>query len=207
MPLGSQVEQRQISDTQKAMSEITESLIGYAIANRHLPCPAISETDGREDRTGITCNKRVGYLPWQALGISRSDAWNRLYRYSVTAAYANSSPLIRFDTPPDITIQTRNSTGTLTNLTNANSVPAVIISHGKNGYGAVTANGIAQALPAGWPATNPDENVNATGTVSFISRDAQALNAGGTGGEFDDLVIWLPQFTLFNRMVSAGKLP
>lgn len=209
VPLGTQVEQRQISDTEKAMNEITEALIGYAVANGNLPCPAVSATNGLEARTGNACtgNVRQGYLPWQTLGVARSDAWNHLYRYSVTLAYANSSVLFGLATAPDITIQTRNSAGTLTNLTNANTVPAVIISHGKNGYGSVDVNGTVQALPAGWPAGNTDENTNTTGTTSFVSRDAQGVNAAGTGGEFDDIVVWVSRYALINRMVSASKLP
>ncbi len=209
VPLTTQVEQRQISDTEKTLDEIREALIGYAVANGNLPCPAVSATNGQEDRSGGACNggKRDGYLPWQTLGVPRSDAWNHLYRYSVTLAYASTSALFGLATAPDITIRTRNSAGALANLTNANTVPAVIMSYGKNGYGTVNANGVTQALPAGWPASNTDENTNTTGTVSFVSRDAQGVNAGGAGGEFDDIVIWVSRYTLINRMVAAGKLP
>lgn len=210
VPLGTQVEQRQISSTQKALDEITEALIGYAVANGNLPCPAVSATNGQEDRTGGLCTggKRQGYIPWQTLGIPRSDAWNHLYRYSVTPAYTiSTSPLFGLSSAPDITIRTRDSAGALTNLTNANTVPAVVISHGKNGYGSVNADGVTQALPSDWPASNTDENANATGTTTFISRVAQAANAAGTGGEFDDIIAWVPRYTLLNRMVTAGKLP
>jgi len=30
---------------------------------------------------------------------------------------------------------------------------------------------------------------------------------GSTSGEFDDVVVWIPKTTLFNRMVAASKLP
>lgn len=209
VPLATQVDQRQISDTRKTMDEIQGALIGYAVANGNLPCPAISATNGLEDRTAGACTSgtRAGFLPWQTLGVTKSDAWNHLYRYSVTPAYASSTTLFGLSTAPDITIQTRNTAGALANLTNANSVPAVIISHGKNGYGSVNVNGTAQALPAGWPANNTDENTNTTGTTTFLSRDAQGANAAGTGGEFDDIVVWVSRYTLLNRMVSAGRLP
>jgi prepilin-type N-terminal cleavage/methylation domain-containing protein len=209
VPLSTQVEQKQVNDTQRTMDEIREALIGYAVSNGYLPCPAISATNGLEDRTGGTCTggKRQGYIPWQTLGISSSDAWGHLYRYSVTLTYANSTTLFSLTTTPDITIQTRNAAGVLTTLTTANSVSAVIISHGKNGYGSVNTNGTAQALPVNWPASNTDENTNATGTTSFVSRVAQAENTTGTGGEFDDVLVWLPRYTLANRMVAAEKLP
>ena len=102
---------------------------------------------------------------------------------------------------------TRNSAGALTNLTNSNTVVAVVISLGKNGYGATDVQGAAAALPLGWPANNTDENTNASGTATFVSRAEQSAGATGTGGEFDDIVVWLPQYILLNRMVAAGKLP
>lgn len=209
IPLTTQVEQRQISDTQKTLEEIRDALTGFALANGYLPCPAISATNGLEDRTGTNCNKRQGFIPWETLGVPKVDAWGHLFRYSVTLAYTSSTSGSTFNltTASDITIQTRNSAGALTNLTNANSAPAMVMSHGKNGYGSVNAENIAQALPAGWPASNIDENTNATGATTFVSRSIQSAGASGTGGEFDDIVVWMSRYTLLNRMVTAGKLP
>jgi hypothetical protein len=39
----------------------------------------------------------------------------------------------------------------------------------------------------------------------FVSRNPSS--PGAPGGEFDDIVSWLPTGILFNRMVAAGKLP
>jgi hypothetical protein len=61
---------------------------------------------------------------------------------------------------------------------------------------------------ADWPANYPDENTNATATTTFVSRvpqGARPILIGG--GEFDDIVTWISPNILFNRMVSAGKLP
>ena len=211
LPLTTQVEQRQIAETEKSMEEIREALLGFAAANGYLPCPAISSTNGLEDRTAGACTagKRQGYLPWETLGVSRLDAWGHIYRYSVTLLF---TPTTSFSsvTSPDITIRTRNAAGALTNLTAAAGsaiVPVVVISHGKNGHGATNAEGTAVALPANWPAGNTDENSNVTGTTTFISRLPQAAGAGGAGGEFDDQVVWLSRWVLLSRMVAAGKLP
>ena len=92
-------------------------------------------------------------------------------------------------------------------LTAASSVPAIVISHGKNGYGGTNEQGTAQELPSTWVTNYPDENANATGTTIFINRPPQAQGTSGTGGEFDDVLIWVPRFVLLNRMVAAGKLP
>ena len=205
VPLATQIEQRQTGETQKKQEEVRDALMGFAVTNGYLPCPAISAANGQEDRAaGGACNKRNGFIPWETLGVSRADAWGRLYRYSVTPAFASSAALFSVSTAPDITIRTRDNAGTSVTLTTANSVPAVVLSHGKNGYGAADDQGNAQAAV---PAANTDETANASGTTTFFSRTAQGAGAGGTGGEFDDLVIWLPRYTLLNRMIAAGKLP
>jgi type II secretory pathway pseudopilin PulG len=210
VPLTTQANQRKVSDTQRSLDETNEALTGFAIANGYLPCPAISATDGQEDRTAGVCTagKRQGFIPWTTLGVSKLDAWGNIFRYSVTPGYTSSAAPFTLGTAPDITIQTRTADGTaLTNLTNANTVTAVVLSHANNAYGATNSQGVVQALPAGWPASNSDENTNSTGTTIFVSRAPQREGASGLGGEFDDIVAWLPRFSLVNRMVSGGKLP
>jgi prepilin-type N-terminal cleavage/methylation domain-containing protein len=209
IPLTTQVNQRKVSDTQKIMEDIKEALIGYAVVHRHLPCPAISASNGMEDRTADTCTggKRQGFIPWESLGVPKADAWGNIFRYSVTPAFASSASFFETDTASDITIRTRNAAGSLVTITNTNIVPAVILSHGANGYGATSSEGVAQGLPANWPASFPDENTNATGSTGFISRAQQGPDSGGVGGEFDDLVSWVARYGLLNRMITAGKLP
>lgn len=208
VPLVTQVEQRQIADTQKAMEEIREALLGFVATNGYLPCPAVSATNGQEDRTAGVCTggKRQGFLPWEALGVGRADAWGRLYRYSVTLSFTPTSSFT-IVTTPDITILTRDAAGTLINLTSANIVPVVVMSHGKNGYGATSADSTAPALPAAWPTANADENTNATATLTFVSRTPQAAAAAGPGGEFDDQLVWISRWVLTSRMIAAGRLP
>jgi hypothetical protein len=78
---------------------------------------------------------------------------------------------------------------------------AVIISLGRNGFGAINA---ATGLPNPAP-TSPHEIGNATGPTTFVSRTMTPV--GSTAGEFDDIVLWLSKHTLLNRMVAASKLP
>jgi prepilin-type N-terminal cleavage/methylation domain-containing protein len=209
VPLSTQVNQRKISDTQRIHDDIKEALTGFAIANGYLPCPAISATNGQEDRTAGVCTggKRQGFLPWVTLGVPKLDAWGHVFRYSVTPAYASSASPFTLTTASDITIQTRDGTGAIINLTNVNGVPAVVLSQGKNGYGSFDDQGVTQALPTDWPTSNLDENTNATGTTAFVNRVLQDAGASGTGGEFDDIVTWLSKYVVFNRVVAAGKLP
>jgi type II secretory pathway pseudopilin PulG len=212
IPLSSQVDQRRVTDTEKQLEAIKEALIGFAIANRYLPCPAVSSANGVEDRTGTACTggKRVGFLPWVTLGVQGYDSWGNRYRYSVTPAFTVSDPnnLFALDQATDatwITIQGRDSGGAVINLTAANSVPVVLLSHGKNSYGAISETGGARALPGTWTNTL-DEYNNANNNTTFWSR-AGTENTSATGGEFDDVVVWISPSILFSRMVAAGRLP
>ncbi|HZP91955.1 MAG TPA: prepilin-type N-terminal cleavage/methylation domain-containing protein [Burkholderiales bacterium] len=220
VPLSAQVDERKFSETSKQLDQIKEALIGFALANGYLPCPAISSTNGLEDRTGTTCTggKRSGFLPWTTLGIAPSDAWDDLYGYSVTPAFTNSNPISVFtlSSVGDITIQTRDNLGNVVNLSNAGSIPAVVISFGKNGYGATGRGGIPRVIPAGWAGDEQVDYTSATtaaactapyaATPCFVWR-VRTDNAGASGGVYDDLVVWITPGILFSRMVAAGRLP
>lgn len=208
VPLSTQVEQRKVSETQKALNEIKEALLGYALANGHLPCPAISATNGSEDRTGPVCTfaKREGFLPWAALGTSKLDSWGRIYKYSVTPAFSNSATPFTLSTFRDISIRTRDATGTVVNLSNANDIPTLVFSVGRNGnWGTLDIGTSVGDLSA----TNADEDTNNDGGgtgQNYFSRTTSD-NTTATGGEFDDIVVWLSTSVLLNRMVAAGRLP
>ena len=214
VPLSTQVEQRKISETQKALDEIREALLGYALTQGYLPCPAVSATTGTEgSRAAGVCNSRMGFLPWADLGSAKLDAWGRIYLYSVTPAFSNASPATRFTlgTTRDITIQTRDSAGTLVNLSVGNNIPAIILSVGRNGYWGTIDNGAIVGDKPNVPPDpdNPDEDANRNGNGdgrNFITRTLTE-NTGAAGGEFDDIVVWLSPNVLFNRMVAAGQLP
>lgn len=199
MPLSAQQDQRNYSDTQRDMVGISEALIGYAASHAavdgkpYLPCPD-TDNDGAENRTGSSCAASEGRLPWNDLGIGREDAWGNRFRYRITPAYANNA--IGF---------TLSSVGTLRVCTSAacsvtvgSSLPVVIVSHGKNGAGAYNAIGATNPAPAG-----ADEISNQNADNDFVLHTQSSVG----GSEFDDLVTWLSPNILYNRMISAGKLP
>ena len=203
-PLSSQLEQRRVSNTERVMEDAREALFGFALRNNYLPCPAISAIDGREDRAGSICNKRYGYLPWATLGVQRLDGWGRVLAYSVTPSFANSVSFFTLNSPRDITVATRGMDGQIIPASDANDIPAVILSFGRNGYGA-TSDQNTQLLDAGQG--NIDEKTNLGGEgVAFVTRPA-STDPRAPGGEYDDLVLWMSPNVLINRMVAAQKLP
>jgi prepilin-type N-terminal cleavage/methylation domain-containing protein len=124
-PLTAQLEQKKVSDTKRAMDDASEALFGYALRNGYLPCPAISPSNGLEDRTGNLCNKRYGLLPWATLGLTRLDGWNHLLGYTVTPAFADSRLPFSLKTPRDITIATRDAVALLHNMDNSRQIVAI----------------------------------------------------------------------------------
>ena len=203
VPISAQIDQQKIMETERSLELAKEALTGFALVKGYLPCPAVSATDGNEDRSSGTCNKRVGFLPWVTLGVPRQDAWGHLFRYSVSPAFSNETPSFALDSRADITIWTRDSTGTLVRLSNENGIAAVVLSHGKDGYGGTSLSGAALASP---PAANVDEISNAVNANLFVSR-TQVTDPTTSGGAFDDVVDWISPYALFDRMVAAGRLP
>ena len=103
-------------------------------------------------------------------------------------------------------------------------LPAVFVSHGKNGFGAWQSSGVQLSVTA---ATNEAGN-SSTGNTSlttvqapalpytsnvFYSREltASASGCSDTSGtlfcEYDDIVYMISTPTLVSRMVSAGRFP
>ena len=221
VPLTTQVDQRNISDTQQTLEDIKEALVGFAINKGYLPCTDVTSgpgaNDGVEDvgttwggsSTGICVSNSAGNVPWVTLGLGASDVWGNRFRYRVEANFTRRSPA--FPPPPtpfDLTsaanlnvCTTTACTTRLTSSTAGEGAVAVILSLGKNGLGAINAS-TGTANPA--PPAGSDEDEN-TGGNTYVSRTITPV--GATAGEFDDIVTWLGKYTLFQRMVAAGKLP
>jgi prepilin-type N-terminal cleavage/methylation domain-containing protein len=199
MPLSAQQDIAARNNSEKALAEIREALIGFAAANGRLPRPATSATDGTENAS-ICANDAAcsGFIPWATLGTAKLDGYGKLIRYSVTPDYANGT--ISLASVANRTVRTRDGAGTAIDL--AGQVPAVIFSQGKGRWGTTDAG----AALADGSATNLDEDANDAGPTNYFSRQASD-NAAASGGEFDDMVIWLPGNILFNRMIAAGRLP
>jgi len=231
MPLSIQRDVRSYADTKKTMDDIKEALIGFALANGRLPCPATktiadgTANAGTEALTGNACTSITGVIPWATLNVPETDEWGGRFTYRATSTfadtYANSTwgctPTTNPASPAsfalcasgDMKVQSRTTAKAAYDLTNV-ALPAVFISHGKNGRGAWRTNGVQISPgPAG-----TDESTNSTPSTSFISREItpESSSCSDTAGatpmcEFDDLVAFVPLTTLMNRMVVSGKLP
>lgn len=216
VPLSAQMDQKNYGETRRLLDEAKEALYGYAMSHAgttngkpYLPCPDIN-TDGIEDRTGTACTGQEGRLPWNTLGLSRADSWGNLIRYRVHPSFSDSGNGFTLASTADFRICEDNTCATVI----SSGVPAVLISHGKNGYGTYNAEaGTIIQVPATVSANelenmdgrdNPRAGNNTADTADTADVDFVSTFVSGT---YDDMVAWVSPNILFNRMVTAGKLP
>jgi type II secretory pathway pseudopilin PulG len=233
--LSAQQETRAREETQRLLEQAREALLGYAVANGRLPCPAAPGTTGVEALSGGLCsNAYDGFLPAITLGFQpvdasgyALDAWNNRIRYAVAAQ--NVVSCAGTPTQPHFTNKTNlkqngmscqpsttdlvickssvatpapaagNCQGGGSNgVTNQGVVVAVVFSPGKN-------YALAPSAAAATAATRFDEAENLDNDTVFINH---TLNPqGASGGEYDDMMVWIPVGLLYGRLATAGVLP
>jgi type II secretory pathway pseudopilin PulG len=232
--ISSQIEQRQRNETRKQLDEIRDALFGFVLTKGRLPCPASITSNGMESfcingGTGACGGETLvpqahgrctslaaplvfdGFVPAATLGITPTDnngyavdGWSNRIRYAVSAhnSYSftidNGMQITGMGTlDPDLSVcasatgipvAPATTCGTASILTN--HAVAVIYSIGRN------------EVP---PAINIDEVANRNGDQVFVSHSPNT--AAAPNGEFDDIVTWISPNILYNRMVTAGKLP
>jgi len=220
--LAAQTEVRGHEETRRRLEAAVEALIGYAIAQRRLPCPALGASTGDESPPGGgTCStyyggflpaKTIGFQPADAAGYAL-DAWGNRIRYAVSNALTGcvgATALPHFTSaanlkangvscrPNDIDLclsaqgTTPNSCASSANRAVSTETAAIVVlSTGKNG-----------AIPS---AHGADELANLNGNPAFVSRTPSGPEA--SGGNYDDLVVWVPVGILYARLIAAGVLP
>lgn len=203
-----QSERMRRQQSQRAVTEAREALIGFALSHGRLPRPAISALDGHESE--FPCeNERscTGVLPWVTLGVTGSDSWSKRLRYSVVPAFT-VGPIHRKTAVADKVVVGRDSSGQLLYLyghyactTLRPCAPAVVFSQGRRNLG-IRENGVHQPnIERG----NIDEITNENATRNFVSRPSTDEMAT-VGGEFDDFLSWITIKTLYDAMTTAGSV-
>ncbi|MFN7753384.1 MAG: type II secretion system protein [Pseudomonadota bacterium] len=218
IPLATQVEQNRLNQAQRQLEEVRESLVGFALANGRLPCPASPTSGGVESPPGggVCTHPNTGFVPAVTLGLSTIDeqgyaidpwglAQNRI-RYAVTASNgsafttggAGSMRVVGLSAlAPALRVCSTGAGATATDCasgtTLASNAVAVIWSLGPNAATGGTSVDEAQ---------NPNPN-SANADAVFVSR----VRGSTAVAEFDDLVTWLSPNVLYARLVAAGQLP
>ena len=220
LTMSTQLDQRKRNDTQQTLDLARDALIGYAIANGRLPCPALPAATGVEAPLGGgACTAAYyGYYPAVTVGLTNTDssgylldAWGNRIRYAVTKQNTYSfttagqikAGLSSQTLTPDLQVCSSSTNMTGTGDTAAcgsgyslsTGAAAVILSLGANGATGGTSN---------------DEIRNAKTATSYNDRAFvyhTPVPAGGSPNmEFDDIVTWLSPNVLYNRLVAAGAI-
>lgn len=220
VPLGTQVGQRNTDNTRNMLDNIKDAIIGFAVANGRLPCPASAASNGVEDPVGGGLCKAAfdGFVPAVTLGITQTDAqgyaidaWGNRIHYAVTDSNSNAfttftaSNSMRIvgmsSLSPNLAVCESSPAGGPppcgTALTLASNAVAIIFSSGSNG---ANASDYGPDEIANFDPNNPSA---ADGV--FVSHTSS--QSGSSIGQFDDLVTWISPYVLYNRMISAGQLP
>lgn len=232
--LSAQQEQRAREETQRRLEAARDALLGYAVANGELPCPADGTSTGVEADAANNgaCTTYNGFLPAVTLGFEpvdpsgfAVDAWNNRIRYVVAqnitgCAGTSTTPHFTYKTalkangmscrPSDSEILICKSSVAATPgagtcgandnyLSSKGSVVALIFSPGKN-YALAPSNTAASAAGKADEAENLD-----TANKTFISHTPSPST--GSGGEFDDMLVWISVGQFYGRLATAGVLP
>lgn len=203
LSLSTQQDIQRTNEVRRQLADIREALLGYTVVNGRLPPPADPTKANNDPSAGLIDEGRTsGVIPWVTLGLPETDPWGQRFTYRLRVEFSdgialNTTPPCSLSPAPMQSSFALCSVGNITvtdgTVTIASGVPAIIVSHGKNGLGGYRSDGTQVAGSAG------DELENANGDANFVSRVHSST--------FDDEVIWIPLFNLMSRMLAAGRLP
>jgi prepilin-type N-terminal cleavage/methylation domain-containing protein len=188
------------SEARRQLDNIREALLGYAMANGRLPCPAPATVPTGDASAGVAapppCDNAAqhGVLPWVTLGLPETDPWGNRHTYTASSAFTAAKPaeaLASFTLSSTGNVNVKDSASSSGNI--ASELPAVVVSHGSQSSGAYQTTG------ARLPGASGDEAENADADLTFVAHTPSA--------SFDDLLIWISPSVLKAKMVAAGRLP
>lgn len=222
-----QIQASKINSTKQKQQIIKLALANFISRNNRLPCPAIAtlakgdvgygvETIDRGTCAATNVNGLVatGIVPFTSLGITDETAsdgfYNRFtYQVTLTATNTNEQTIVGLrgaSTTHTATPTQLRSTpnGNQSNDCNPQNTPynpcnavVVLISHGTNGNGAYTEDGVQKALPVG-----ADELENADNDSAFVIKDYSEI----TNNPFDDIVSPITTNDLLSTLTANGSI-
>ena len=227
LPLSVQRENARLKEARDQLALIDAALVGFALTNGHLPCPATPSSSGSAAPSAGGCSTAHGFVPASTLGVEGTrnadnlllDPWASPLRYSVSAADVDGDGQWDFTVPgemrdvqiamlaPDLvvcdTAAGASSTACASPATTlTGTAPFVVNSLGKDwatSAGADQLENVGNTLGGGPSGTS----YAVASDVVFVSR----ARSTQSGNEYDDVLTWASPMTLYRELVSAGHLP
>ena len=222
--LSAQTEQRNFEETRRRLEAARELILGFAIVNGRLPCPAIASTGGLEAIAGGFCaapGPYGGWLPARTIGFqilspqgSALDAWNNPIRYAVSSPVAALTGCAGSSTLPHFTHATNLRTNGITcqpndlvvcqsatGITATTCGTAVSLTNQTTLVALVFSTGKNGATGSG----GIDEAANVNNDRVFVWHTPAPV--GAANGEFDDQMTWITVGELYGKLIAAGLLP
>lgn len=204
------------TETKSKQETIKIALIGFLRSNGSLPCPDRQAVPTGQPSAPCTTDGGEGFgvVPWQTLGLSREavlDGFGNFFSYRVAngftpgVAATTKNWTTRTNLATDFTInelRVPNSGLRVTEQDGAgvqigSPIPdavVILVSHGRNGFGATTIRGTA----------------NAASTVAEEITNARAVSLEAVirpvGESFDDLVVYMRPADLLQPLINEGSL-
>ncbi len=222
-------------ETFDQLDKIQQELLGFAIANGRLPCPASPTSNGQESfcssasGASDTCTSTSttvtqthgkcshfhnGFVPSATLGITTfsnlgfvEDAWGNRIRYAVTS-YSPGGEYVFTATNG---MRKRGTNDLEPNLLVCSTATGITSSScGSGNINGLTSN---PGVPLIIFSTGRNGGLGGAGIDEAANLNGDRLFVSHTpavasspNGEFDDLAIWLSENVLVERLVSARKL-
>lgn len=227
LPLSVQRENARLEEAVEQIDDIEATVLGFALANGYLPCPATPASLGTAATAGGGCSSAHGFVPASTLGLPGTrnadnlllDPWASPVRYSVTASDADGDGQWDFVVAgemrdvsisvlsPDLVVCSTASGSSSTACadpasTLSGAAPFVIYSLGKDWATSASADqqeNIGATLGGG-PA---GVSYAVASDVVFVSRTSSIQ----AGNEYDDVLRWASALTLYRELISGAQLP
>lgn len=234
IPLGAQTDIRYRSDTAKALTDIREALIGYAIVNGRLPCPA--------DRSIATATTNAGAEAVSAVGgpCACTSATSGIAVATGGAACSDTTPGSVTGVLPWATLGLPETDAWGNRFTYRVTTRFGRIASGQTTFGSCTPgsnpaatafalcsagditvytnSALTTTVASGIPAIVVSHGKTTggawttSGTQIAGAAGDELENANGDANfvsntNIDDQLIWVSPNLLMNRMIAAGKLP
>jgi prepilin-type N-terminal cleavage/methylation domain-containing protein len=222
--LASIAEQRDNEETTRRLNAAVDALIGYAVVNKRLPCPAVSGATGVEAPAGgaTACtNPYGGFLPAQTIGFTPVDSsgygvdsWGNRLRYAVAATVtgcSGSSTVPHFTNqanlkangvsckPNDIDVFCSTAASGTSSTCNsgirvADQNTIAFIVFSTGKNGAVSGSG-----------QGADDLANTDGNANFVNRFRSTTDSAL--GIYDDVMVIVQVGVFYQKLIAAGVLP